>query len=77
MPLLHEDATQTMPPYELPANKTQSGIISRSSPNGTAENFNEIRFEYFREDATLFEAFKSGQIDLRTEDNPALWAQAA
>jgi len=36
---------QTMPPYELPANKTQSGIVSRSSPNGTADNFNEIRFE--------------------------------
>jgi peptide/nickel transport system substrate-binding protein len=38
-------------------------------------NFDEIRFDYFREDATLFEAFKSGGIDLRNEDNPALWAQ--
>jgi type VI secretion system secreted protein VgrG len=36
---------ESMPPYELPANKTQSGIISRSSQNGSAENFNEIRFE--------------------------------
>ena len=34
-----------MPPYELPANKTQSGIKSRSSVGGTAANFNEIRFE--------------------------------
>ncbi|MEZ5399668.1 MAG: type VI secretion system tip protein TssI/VgrG [Bryobacteraceae bacterium] len=34
-----------MPPYDLPANKTQSGIKSRSSPNGSASNFNEIRFE--------------------------------
>jgi type VI secretion system secreted protein VgrG len=34
-----------MPPYELPANKTQSGIKSRSSKGGTASNFNEIRFE--------------------------------
>ena len=33
------------PPYELPANKTQSGIKSRSSKGGTASNFNEIRFE--------------------------------
>jgi type VI secretion system secreted protein VgrG len=32
-------------PYELPANKTQSGIKSRSSKNGTGENFNEIRME--------------------------------
>ncbi len=34
-----------MPPYELPANKTQSGIKSRSSKGGTPQNFNEIRFE--------------------------------
>jgi len=34
-----------MPPYELPANPTQSGVKSRSSKDGTAENFNEIRFE--------------------------------
>jgi len=34
-----------MPPYDLPANKTQSGIKSRSSPGGGAANFNEIRFE--------------------------------
>jgi type VI secretion system secreted protein VgrG len=32
-------------PYELPANKTQSGFKTRSSKNGSAENFNEIRFE--------------------------------
>ena len=34
-----------MPPYKLPDNKTQSGIKSRSSQNGTADNFNEFRFE--------------------------------
>jgi type VI secretion system secreted protein VgrG len=34
-----------MPPYSLPANKTQSGIISRSSKGGGAANFNQIRFE--------------------------------
>ncbi len=34
-----------MPPYALPANRTQSGIKSRSSKGGTPENFNEIRFE--------------------------------
>jgi type VI secretion system secreted protein VgrG len=35
----------TMPPYDLPANQTQSGIKSRSSKGGTASNFNELRFE--------------------------------
>ena len=34
-----------MPPYTLPANQTQSGIKTRSSKEGTTENFNEIRFE--------------------------------
>ncbi len=34
-----------MPPYDLPANATQSGIKSRSSKGGSPDNFNEIRFE--------------------------------
>ncbi len=34
-----------MPPYELPANATQSGVKTRSSKGGTPENFNEVRFE--------------------------------
>jgi type VI secretion system secreted protein VgrG len=34
-----------MPVYDLPANKTQSGIKSRSSKDGSPDNFNEIRFE--------------------------------
>ena len=38
------NASQT-PPYKLPDNATQSGIKSRSSKNGTADNYNEIRFE--------------------------------
>ena len=35
----------TMPPYTLPDNMTQSGIKSRSTPGGGADNFNELRFE--------------------------------
>lgn len=34
-----------MPPYDLPANKTQSGIKSRSSKGAGAANYNEIMFE--------------------------------
>jgi type VI secretion system secreted protein VgrG len=34
-----------MHPYTLPANKTQSGIKTRSSQGGNAANFNELRFE--------------------------------
>jgi type VI secretion system secreted protein VgrG len=36
---------ENMPPYDLPAHKTQSGVKSRSTPGGSPDNFNEIRFE--------------------------------
>ncbi|MCU0229387.1 MAG: type VI secretion system tip protein VgrG, partial [Bryobacterales bacterium] len=36
---------EQMPPYDLPANATQSGLKSRSSKGGGGDNFNEIRFE--------------------------------
>jgi len=35
---------EQMPPYDLPANMTQSGIKSRSSKGGSPANINEIRF---------------------------------
>jgi type VI secretion system secreted protein VgrG len=35
----------TMPPWPLPDNKTQSGILSRSTPGGAYSNANAIRFE--------------------------------
>ena len=35
----------TLPPWSLPANKTQSGILSRSTPGGAYDNANAIRFE--------------------------------
>ena len=38
------NADQT-PPYKLPDNQTQSGVKSRSSKQGGADDFNEIRFE--------------------------------
>ena len=34
-----------MPPYDLPANKTASGIKSRSTKGGSPTDFNEIRME--------------------------------
>ncbi|MCU6432913.1 type VI secretion system tip protein VgrG [Undibacterium sp. Jales W-56] len=35
----------TMPAWSLPANKTQSGILSRSTPGGNYDTANAIRFE--------------------------------
>lgn len=34
-----------MPPYDLPANMTQTGIKTRSTKGGGPANFNELRFE--------------------------------
>ena len=36
---------EQMPPWELPANATQSGILTRSTPKGGYGNANAIRFE--------------------------------
>jgi type VI secretion system secreted protein VgrG len=34
-----------MPPWELPGNATQSGIMSRSTKGGSVDNHNQLRFE--------------------------------
>lgn len=39
-------------------------------------NFDEIRIEYFRDAASLFEAFKAGLVDYRDETNPTRWLTA-
>lgn len=38
-------------------------------------NFDEIRFDYYRDGSAQFEAFRTGSIDLRNEEDPALWAK--
>ena len=38
-------------------------------------NFDEVRYEYYRDSNSLFEAFKAGAIDARAEDDPGRWAQ--
>lgn len=38
-------------------------------------NFDRIRFDYFRDANVEFEAFKTGSVDLRKEDDPATWAE--
>jgi microcin C transport system substrate-binding protein len=39
-------------------------------------NFDEIRYDYFRDDSAMLEAFKAGQVDLRPESDPGRWATA-
>ena len=38
-------------------------------------NFEEIRVEYFRDAASLFEAFKAGEVDMRVEEDPGRWLE--
>jgi type VI secretion system secreted protein VgrG len=51
-------------PYALPADKTQSGMKSRSSPNGGTSNFNELRFE---DKKGHEEVFMQAERNLRTK----------
>lgn len=43
-----------MPIHDLPANKTQSGLKTRSTKEGGAEAFNEIRFEDKKDSEHIF-----------------------
>lgn len=42
--------------------------------NRGQNNFERIRFDYFRDSNVAFEAFKAGQTDVRQETNPTTWA---
>ena len=63
---------EQMPPYELPANMTQSGIKTRSSKGGGSDDYNEIRFEdKMGSELLLIHAQKDKQVDVehdRTEN---------
>ena len=37
-------------------------------------NFDEIRFDFYRDNGAMFEAFKKGLFHLRTESDPGRWA---
>jgi type VI secretion system secreted protein VgrG len=57
------------PPYALPTNKTQSGLKSRSSMEGTGDNFNEIRFEDKKGAEQLFiHAEKNQDIEVENDE---------
>lgn len=38
-------------------------------------NFDEIRVDYYRDVGSMFEAFKSGHVELRNESDPTRWAE--
>ena len=55
---------ESMPPYALPDNMTQSGLVSRSTKGGAAANCNEIRFE---DKAGSEQLLLHAEKDLKTE----------
>jgi type VI secretion system secreted protein VgrG len=65
-----------MPVFPLPANKTQTGIKTFSSPGGTTETFNEIKFEDKKgEEAVSVHAQKD--MTFTVEDNYSVSIGAA
>ncbi len=59
-----------MPPYTLPDNQTQSGVISRSTKQGTPDTFNELRFEdKIGEEHVYFHAEKDFQRIVENNDS--------
>ena len=58
-----------MPPYDLPANATQSGVKTRSSKSGTPENFNEIRFEDKKGSEEVYIHAEKNQVNVVENSN--------
>ncbi|MEO8053544.1 MAG: type VI secretion system tip protein TssI/VgrG [Acidobacteriota bacterium] len=63
---------ECMPPYSLPANKTQSGLKSRSSLGGNPSHFNEFRFEDKKGHEQVFLHAEKNQ-DIEVENSETHW----
>src|SRR5262249_49186167 len=61
-----------MPPYKLPDHKTQSGIMSRSTLKGDAENYNEFRFEDKKGEEYIYLRAEKDNI-IAVENNEVQW----
>jgi peptide/nickel transport system substrate-binding protein len=70
-------------PYTIERIDAGHSIIYKRNPDWWANDlassrgrfkFDSIRYDYFRDDAAMLEAFKAGKIDLRVEEDPSRWA---
>jgi|GEM_PF-606672 len=60
---------QQMPPWDLPANKTQSGVLTRSGLGGTSENANALRFDDAKgQEEVWLHAEKDMNTDVENDD---------
>ncbi|SDA54120.1 MULTISPECIES: type VI secretion system Vgr family protein [unclassified Janthinobacterium] len=61
---------RNMPPWDLPANKTQSGMLSRSSKKGSAAHANALRFEDRKDAEELWlHAEKDQRIEVEHDES--------
>ncbi len=66
---------EQMPPYALPANMTQSGILSRSTKTGHGGNANEFRFEDKKGQELVFiHAEKNMTAEVEADDSQTVGA---
>ncbi|WP_377302775.1 type VI secretion system Vgr family protein [Piscinibacterium candidicorallinum] len=61
-----------MPPWELPGNKTQTGVLTRSSQDGVYDNANAIRFEDKKGAEQLWIHAEKNQ-DIEVENDETHW----
>jgi peptide/nickel transport system substrate-binding protein len=84
-----EETTLTPPigsgPYVVAAVDAGKSLTLKRNPtywgrdlpvNRGLWNFDELRFEYYRDSNSYHEAFKAGLFDLRTENDPGHWQTA-
>jgi type VI secretion system secreted protein VgrG len=57
------------PPYSLPNRQTVTTILSRSTPSGTKDNFNELRFEDKKGDEHIFMQAEKDYVGLIKNDS--------
>ncbi len=71
-------------PYIIASVDAGRSLVFRRNPdywgkdlpiNRGRYNFDEIKLDFYRDSASLFEAFKAGVIDVRAEDDPGRWAE--
>jgi peptide/nickel transport system substrate-binding protein len=70
-------------PYQVAEVRPGESVLLRRDPNYWGRdlavnrghyNFDELRFDFFRDGNTWFEAFKRGLYDVRFETDPGRWA---
>jgi type VI secretion system secreted protein VgrG len=63
---------EQMPPYALPGNMTQTGILTRSSKGGSGANANELRFEDKKGSEQVYLHAEKNQ-DIEVEKDETHW----